>query len=500
MLRRYLSDPWSDTEFPFSDVNTTGVNLRGCLEQLYLLKTQNKYLKVLLSIGGPAYAKNFAQPVTTAPCRSKFAASAISLVQNLGLDGLDINWEGPANDTEAEDYSLLLQEVRRALDVYGSSLCPPYNFTLSVACPAGPSNYRLLHLRGMDPHVDFWNLMAYDYTGAWSTEASHQANLFHIDAKSTSFDTQSAVSYYILQGIKASKIVLGMPVYGRSFENTQGLGFPFSDVGNGTWEAGVYDFKALPLPGTSEVFDDNAGASYTYNATKEEFISYDNVAAARKKAAWIQEEGLGGGMWWEASADKSGNESLIYNVVSIFDAATGPGLEKSLNLLLYPNSTYDNIRAGYSLNMTPTVAPVTISSVPSSTLASSSGLSDAQSPSIGASTAVLHPLQSTSFSCKTPSDCPYAIRLCPDGNCACGVNLNDEAVCFRDGHCVNTICSTTLPCNGVNESCVVGSCCNDSGDGHCAELTTGCDSSPAASLPITVPYVPRPACRRYDIC
>ena len=243
---------------------------------------------------------------------------------------------------------LLLQSVREALNAYGNSLSTPHSFTLTVACPAGPSNYQTLHLVEMDQYVDFWNLMAYDYAGSWSNLTGNQANIFlsTSDPASTPFGTKDAVGYYVVQGIAASKIVLGMPIYGRSFEATEGLGKSFNGVGAGTWEAGAYDFKALPLSGAVEFYDNTTGSSYSYDAGKQELISYDTVIVSKQKAAWIQQMGLGGAMWWESSADGIGNNSLIQNVVDVLGGDDGSGLEGSPNQLIYPNSTYDNLRAG----------------------------------------------------------------------------------------------------------------------------------------------------------
>jgi chitinase len=244
---------------------------------------------------------------------------------------------------------LLLQAIREALDAYGNSLSTPHHFQLTVACPAGESNYQTMHLARMNEYLDFWNLMAFDYSGSWSSVAADQANLFPSgqDLATTPFDTQRAVNYYLSQGIPSKRIVLGMPVYGRSFEATDGLGKPYDGIGNGNWEqAGVYDFKSLPLSGAVEIYDQATGASYSYDAGKRELISYDTVAVAKQKAAYIQQKGLGGAMWWESSADGVGNNSLIQNVVEILSGGDGSTLEHSPNQLSYPNSTYDNLRAG----------------------------------------------------------------------------------------------------------------------------------------------------------
>lgn len=187
---------------------------------------------------------------------------------------------------------------------------------LSVACPAGPKNYEIMKLKAMDQYLDMWNLMAYDYAGSWDATSGYQANLYPSkeNPSSTPFSTDAAIKYYTSHGVKASKIVLGMPLYGRTFLATDGPGKKYSEIGEGSYEKGIWDFKALPKDGAKEMIDKTIGASWSYDAGKKIMVTYDTKEMVQQKVEYIKKEGLGGGMWWESSADKKDGESLIGTV------------------------------------------------------------------------------------------------------------------------------------------------------------------------------------------
>ncbi|KAI0017253.1 glycoside hydrolase family 18 protein [Xylariomycetidae sp. FL0641] len=318
-------------------------NAYGVVKQLYIHKKWNRNLKVLLSIGGWNYSPKFAAATATEAGRQTFARTAVALVADWGFDGIDLDWEYPADEAQKANFVELLAACRAAFDQYSFRHRLRYRFLITVASSASALNQQFMDLPQMNRYIDIWHLMSYDYSGSWDTTSGHQANVFANlgVASSTKLSTDDAVSYYESLGVDSQKILMGLPLYGRSFEGTSGLGQNYTSVGKGGPQEGVWFYKDLPKRGAKVEFDDVAKATYSYDPKSRELISYDNVFSTTFKAHYLQRRRLGGAFFWEARGDKAGAQSLV-NTMS----KNLRWLDDTPNNLHYPTSQYANIRFG----------------------------------------------------------------------------------------------------------------------------------------------------------
>ncbi|KAJ7273811.1 glycoside hydrolase superfamily [Mycena rebaudengoi] len=341
-----LTDLFADTDkhYPTDSWSEAGNNVFGCIKQLYLLKLANRNLKVLLSVGGWTYSQsgtriaghfNF---VTSAESRATFVSNAVQMIEDYGFDGIDLDFEYPANAQQGQGFADLFTALRSAFDSLAAKKGDTTPYQLSAAVSSGPENYANLVVAQMDAALTFWNLMAYDYAGSWLTFADNQANLF--GGARTGVSTDAAVKAFVAHGATANKITMGIPLYGRAFENTNGLGQPFSGIGPGTIEAGVYSYKALPLAG-AQIFENTTDVtSYSYDAAKKELVTFDTPAIVKLKAQYTVTNNLAGSMFWELSTDKVGSESLVTVSQGVFGT-----LDQTPNHIKFPSSKYDNIKS-----------------------------------------------------------------------------------------------------------------------------------------------------------
>ncbi|KAG6897598.1 hypothetical protein C0992_013276 [Termitomyces sp. T32_za158] len=276
-----LTDPYADEQkhFPSDSWSETGNNLYGCIKQLYLLKLKQRNLKVLLSIGGWTYSQS-------------------------------------GDDAQGQGFADLLTALRSAFTALATKKGDKVPYEITAAVAAGPTNYQHLKVPQMNAALDYWNLMAYDYAGSWLNFSDNQANLY--GGARTGFNTDSAVEWYLSEGATSSKINLGMPLYGRAFEDTAGLGQSYSGVSESLFacsqltplkdRAGNYRGWRLLLQSPS---------FYSYDAAKQELVSYDTPNIVKLKAQYINSKNLAGSMFWELSTDKVGSLSLVGTSVGV---------------------------------------------------------------------------------------------------------------------------------------------------------------------------------------
>ena len=91
------------------------------MAELNGLKTQNPALKTLIAIGGWTFSTSsatsgiFPAVASQAGPRATFAASAVAFARKYGFDGIDIDWEYPADSSEKAGFTALMQALRGAI-------------------------------------------------------------------------------------------------------------------------------------------------------------------------------------------------------------------------------------------------------------------------------------------------------------------------------------------------------------------------------------------------
>lgn len=109
-------------------------------------------------------------------------------------------------------------------------------------------------------------------------------------------------------GIPPSKVLLGTPLFGRSFLGnfTNGPHEPFIQAGGTN---GIHEVRNLPRPGTEEIYEDQLGAVWCCSG--HEFVSYEGEESLFDRAWYVRDAGLAGLFYWHMGQDRAGERSLM---------------------------------------------------------------------------------------------------------------------------------------------------------------------------------------------
>ncbi|WP_199920434.1 glycoside hydrolase family 18 chitinase [Streptomyces katrae] len=284
--------------------------LRGNFNQLRKLKAKYPNIKVLWSFGGWTWSGGFGQAAANP---AAFADSCYSLVEDPRwadvFDGIDIDWEYPNACGLSCDTSgaASLKNVLSALRTkFGSS-----NLVTAAISADGSNGGKLdaADYAGASQYVDFYNVMTYDFFGAWAAQgptAPHSPLTSYTGIPIAGFNSEAAITKLKGKGIAGSKLNLGIGFYGRGWTGvTQDApGGTASGPAQGTYEQGIEDYKVLKgsCPATGTV----AGTAYAKCGSN--WWSYDTPATIAGKMNWTKQQGLRGAFYWEFSGDTANGE------------------------------------------------------------------------------------------------------------------------------------------------------------------------------------------------
>lgn len=255
-----------------------GIHNPDRLKEIVALKEANPDLKVLLSIGGWGSGR-FSEMAADSTLRASFAADSRRVVDEYGLDGIDIDWEYPTQSSsgissspdDTDNFTLLMRDIRSAIGA---------DKLLTLATVASGE---YIDFKSILPYIDFVNVMSYDMGNA----PLHHSAIYPSE-NTGRMTAHTAINSHIMAGVPPTKLVLGIPFYGR---------------GAGDY-SGYQNFRDFEVKdGYEAKWDSVAASPYIADAEGRLVLGYESPESAKLKCDYVIDNDLKGVMYWEYSGD-----------------------------------------------------------------------------------------------------------------------------------------------------------------------------------------------------
>jgi len=274
------------------------------------IKSNYPHLNILLSVGGWS-AGGFSEASATEAGRLQMAESAVQILTEYRLDGIDLDWEYPcygeadiaSSLEDKSNFTLLLKTMREAIDAKGAQDGRHYLLTIA----AGADQYYVdgTEMDQVQQYLDFIQLMTYDMRGGFQVLTGHHTNLYTSTGDLFRISTDASVNLFLCAGVPREKIVIGAAFYSRMWNKVPDRNHGLHQMAGTTGGYGP-DYTALVRDyinknGYTRYWDEEARAPYLFNGSS--FISYEDEQSIGHKCEYVKENGLAGVMFWEYSCD-----------------------------------------------------------------------------------------------------------------------------------------------------------------------------------------------------
>ena len=268
-------------------------------------RKEGSYVVASLGGGGNAVTKTYRIVAASDELRKKYAQKVVEVINECGLDGVDLDWETPRS-SEAKNFTLLMKEIYTAVKANN----PNHIVTAAIG---GGSQCSLYDLRNSGQYLDFINVMSYSMA---SSSGYYQSNLYsrsgyHNPTARVGRSVSSiheSVANFNAYGVPNSKLIIGAAFYGKVQMYT---GSYWTSSGSVDYsviktklQSGVYDYY----------YDEVAKVPYLLSKDGKEFVSYDDEKSIIDKCTYIKENKLAGLMFWESGCDITGDLVHAMNI------------------------------------------------------------------------------------------------------------------------------------------------------------------------------------------
>ncbi|MQL72498.1 hypothetical protein Taro_004832 [Colocasia esculenta] len=281
------------------------------------LKNKDPYLKTLLSVSSSADQQSnsssaFAAMAGSATSRAAFINSTIELARTYGFDGLDLAWLFPSSPSDMANLGFLLVEWRAAIEEEAKVFSPPLLLTATVYFSAhlfdGAFDNVDYPIQAIGSSLDWVNALCFGYHSSGDVTTADAALHDLLSHQSTSY----GISSWLDAGLSPCKLVMGIPLYGRSWflknKMKNGMGAqvvaagPKQKLSNQTGIMAYFEIEeSLADPAAQFTYDDRSVASYFH--TGDLWVSFDSPEVVSEKIAYASQIGLLGYFLWPISFD-----------------------------------------------------------------------------------------------------------------------------------------------------------------------------------------------------
>ncbi|ULT91658.1 hypothetical protein L3Y34_009354 [Caenorhabditis briggsae] len=313
---------------------------RRFLDMKKKARSANSGVQILFAVGGWDNSQYFPSTAADSGKRAHFINSVANFIESYGIDGVDLDWEYPAEKgADKNNHVTLIRELRQRLDQLAASKNRRSKYLITLATAAGEWNLREGYdLNGILQYADFLNVMTYDYYGAWASKwgayTGPPSPLYFGSLKGFSgkLNADFTMKFYSCKTKKPGMLNMGVPFYGRFWENVlepirgeDGMWRTAQEV-NGEFEGGYVGWRNLEKQGWNKgaaTWHDKTKTPYIFNSGARKFLGFENERSLKEKMNYATGKNLGGIMIWALDLDDDADTLL--NLVSSTNLCAGSG-------------------------------------------------------------------------------------------------------------------------------------------------------------------------------